>query len=458
MMKSARWIDHGEPRIPAVQRFRQLSFLKLLQRYPIFLLAFGPPIFRAPIVGTDTSQAHFDYWNVFQVGWISLIALRAILRIASARSILLPKQVRSILRLSFILGFIFVVSITYSPGRVISAEYCLLYFLSFICVVEFLVDAYRNAPNWMHCLIQLRLISTLLFALVLVTLIFNAKLVLSIVPGVGIRLLGGAVAPVGLVCANMAIVSAYCFLNSLESRVRSLQFFVVGLTGTLVVQSRGADIGLFAVLAVLAVGIAKTRLRFAYVLMSGLMTSILLLGLAIGTIGGNRIWDTFNRGEDIANVISVSGRTGAWESVIEYTLAHPEGMGYIAGIRRTHRVGGDTTMHGLLNRSGGTDNSYIEVLGDAGWIALALYLLILAKVIILGWRFAFKYSPAVFATEASALHALRCALLLLLFYLIEGMEASGFVLPMQGGFYCQNIIIAIILGTSASMLIATRLR
>jgi O-Antigen ligase len=458
MNQPARWIGIGESGYSSVKPSKTVSFLKFLQRYPIFLLAFGPPILRAGIVGTDTSQAHFDSWNVFQVGWISLIALRAILRLASARSILIPKQIRSILRLSFILGFLFVVSITYSPGRVISAEYCVLYFLNLICVVEFLVDAYRNPPNWMNCLIQLRLISILLFVLVLVTLIFSPKLVLSVIPGAGIRLLGGMVASVGLISATMAIVSAYCFLNSIESRARSLQFFAVGLIGTVVVQSRGADIALFATLAVLAIGFAKTRRRFAYVLMSGLMASILLLGVVIGTIGGKRVWDTFNRGQDIADVITVSGRTGAWKSVIEYTLAHPEGMGYIAGIRATHRVGADTTMHGLLNRSGGTDNSYIEILGDAGWIALALYLVMLAKVFALGLRFAIRYSPAAFASEASALHALRCALLLFLFYLIEGMEASGFVLPMQGGFYYQNITIAIILGASASILIASRSR
>jgi hypothetical protein len=458
MNQPARWIDPAESGLPTVQPSRRIPLLKFLQRYPIFLLAFGPPIFRAPIVGTDTSQAHFDLWNVFQVGWICLIALRAILRLASARSILIPKQVRSILRLSFILGFLFLVSITYSPGRVISSEYCLLYFLSLICVVDFLVDAYRNPPNWMECLLQLRRISFLLFVLVLVTLPFEPRLVLQVAPGAGIRLLGGAVAPVGLVCAFMAIVSAYCFLNSLEARIRSVQFFVIGVTGTVIMQSRGADIALFATLAVLAFGVAKTRRRFAYLLMSGLIASILLLGLVIGTIGGNRIWDTFNRGQDIANVKTASGRTTEWQYVIEYTVSHPQGMGYIAGIRRTHRVGGDTSMHALLNRSGGSDNSYVETLGDAGWIALALYLTMLAKVVALGWRCAIRYSPAAFPAVASAVHAIRCALLLFIFYLIEGMDASTFVLPLQGGFYYQNITIAIILGASASILIASRPR
>jgi O-antigen ligase len=237
-----------------------------------------------------------------------------------------------------------------------------------------------------------------------------------------------------------------------------MQFFVIGVTGTAIMQSRGSDIALFATLAVLAIGFAKTRRRFAYVLISGFMASILLLGLVIGTIGGNRIWDIFNRGQDFANFKTASGRTTEWQFVIEYTLAHPEGMGYIAGIRRTHRVGGDTSMHALLNRSGGTDNSYVEILGDAGWIALALYLTMLAKVVALGWRLAIRYSPAAFAVEASAVHALRCALLLFLFYLICAMNASGFVIPMQAGFYYQNITIAIILGASASILIASRPR
>jgi hypothetical protein len=36
------------------------------------------------------------------------------------------------------------------------------------------------------------------------------------------------------------------------------------------------------------------------------------------------------------------------------------------------------------------------------------------------------------------------------------MESSNFTIPLQGPFYYQNIIVAIILGASATLLIASR--
>ena len=171
MNQPVRWIRNEEPEGHSANHSARLSFLKFLMRYPIFLLAFGPPIFRSfnTYAGFDTSQSHFDIWSIFQVGWLALIALRAIRRLTSARSILIPRQIRSILKYSFFLGLLYVVSIEYSPGRIISAEFSLLYFLTFICVVEFLVDVYQDPPNWMQCLLHLRLISLLLYAVVIVT-------------------------------------------------------------------------------------------------------------------------------------------------------------------------------------------------------------------------------------------------------------------------------------------------
>src|ERR1700678_4347073 len=103
-MQTESQIDRSEREILAAQAPRRLSMVRFFLRYPIFLLAFGPPIFRAPIAASDANQAHFDLWSVFQFGWIFLIALRAILRLVSTRSILIPKQIRSILRLAFFLG------------------------------------------------------------------------------------------------------------------------------------------------------------------------------------------------------------------------------------------------------------------------------------------------------------------------------------------------------------------
>ena len=170
------------------------------------------------------------------------------------------------------------------------------------------------------------------------------------------------------------------------------------------------------------------------------------------------MWKRFNRGEDTEGIVTASGRTVIWTEIIEDCLTHPQGLGYIAGIRQTHRVGSATSMHDLLHRNGGVDNSFIEILGSAGWLALALYLIILAKTIVLGMR---SLKKLVYLSPSSAIefrHSLHCALLLLMFCLAEGMESSGFATPLQEPFYLQIVLIAMILGASGSVLIEFRPR
>jgi O-antigen ligase len=458
MMQSARWIDSSEYERLAVHVPRRISSLRFFLRYPIFLLAFGPPIFRAPIAASVANQAHFDIWSVFQVGWISLIALRAIPRLIFARSILIPKQIRSILRIAFFLGLVFLGSVAYSPGRIVSLEFSILYFLTLICVVEFIVDAYQNPPNWLQCIFQLRLVSLLLFAAVLLTLPFAPSLVMSIVPGVGIRLVGNAVGSTPVLCPIIAIISAYSFLHSLESRVRATVFFLVGLTGTLITQSRGTEIALFIVLAILCLGWAKKSRRSAYIFIFALAASILLAAVVVGSIGGGRIWNAFNRGQDFSGIATASGRTEIWKFAIQYSLTHPQGMGYVAGFRNIFTNHFDLNFEGDVKNLGTTHNTFVQYLVDGGWLGLVLFLIMSAKIFALGWRVTKKRPLVIMAPEFPTIHAIRCALFLLVFCLAEGMDISVFNIPLQGAFYYQNIIVAIILGASASMLILSRTR
>jgi hypothetical protein len=199
--------------------------------------------------------------------------------------------------------------------------------------------------------------------------------------------------------------------------------------------------------------------RSAYLFVSALMAFTLLASAVIGEIGGERIWQAFNRGQDVEGILTASGRTGVWAEVIRYSLIHPQGMGYIAGIRGSRIApNSDASMHGTLKNLGGTDNSFMEVLTDAGWLALALYLLMLFRTIAMGWRFAKKDASAALASDIYVRHSIRCALLLLMFCLAEGMEGSIFTIPLLGAFYCQNILIAMILGASANILVASRPR
>jgi hypothetical protein len=408
--------------------------------------------------GFDTSQAHFDAWSILQVGWLLLIAVRAIMRLSSERLIHIPKQVRSILKYPFFLGLLYLVSVTYSPGRIVSAEYCVLYFLFFICFFEFLVDIYRNPPDWIQCLFYLRFISLLLLGLIILVLPIEPTLVMNIVPGAGIRILGGTVAAMALICPIIAIISAYSFLHTLEPRTRAALFLLVGLAGTLPTQVRGAEISLFLVLVLLIAVSPKTGRRSTYLFIAGSTAFILVLGLIVGTVGGVRVWSKFNRGQDNEGIVTLSGRTGVWKSLIQYSMTHPQGTGYIAGIRRFHGGASAESMHGTLNNIGGTDNAYMETLADAGWLALLFYLIMLAKVAALGWLLVKRHTSIKPWSDRSAVDAIRCSLLLLIYCLGVGVEDTGFVNPLRQEFYIQNIIIAIILGASTCMLIALRSR
>jgi len=295
-------------------------------------------------------------------------------------------------------------------------------------------------------------------ALVLLTALIAPNLVMGIVEGVGIRLGGGNVASMGLYPEMIAIISAYTFLYSLESRARAAFLFLVGLAGTLITQTRGIEISLFIVLTVLAAGWAKTSRRSSNTLIAGLMAFVLFAGAVTVAVGPARIWYIFNRGQDIEGIETASGRTGVWKDQIAYCLAHPQGMGYIAGVRTFHRRDFSGNLHAALTNIGGTDNSFMEVLVDAGWLALALYLLMMVRTIALGWRIANRNSSVIVASDTVFRHPIRCATLLLFYCLAQGTENSSYAIPMFGAFYCQYIFIAIILGASATVLIASRPR
>jgi hypothetical protein len=453
--QAALSVEGGE-RSAATATRRQSAF-KFFFRYPIFLLAFGPPQFKPALTGVDTSQAHFDPWNILQVAWLAAIALRAFVRLAKAKPLIIRRPSRTIVKLALLLGMLFTFSIVYSPGRVVSAEYVLLYFLNLACMAEFVVDAQRTPPDWMQCILQLRLVALLLFATVLVTLAVAPALVVNGDSEGGIRLMGGHVASMGIYPEFVAIISAYTFLHRLEARFTSAWMFAAGIAGTLLAKTRGIDISLVAIFILIAVGWARMRRRFAYTFMAFGMVLALVLVAAIAAGGGEAIWRAFNRGDDSSTLFTASGRTGVWKDQILYCLSHPEGMGYVAGVRAFHRKDFSGNLHASLTNIGGTDNAYMEVLTDAGWLALGVYLAILVQVNWVGWRLARTklMAPAALGHPRRN-DAIDCVCLLLLFCMVEGMESSMYVVPLFGAFYLQNILISILLGASASAGIGSR--
>jgi O-antigen ligase len=295
--------------------------------------------------------------------------------------------------------------------------------------------------------------------LVLVVLFINPTLVVGTLPGEEIeRFSGGAVGSMLLICPLISIISAYAFLNSLESKVKSTFLFFVGLVGVVLARSRGCELALLLVFAILAFRWAKMGQRVAYVVISGFMNFVLLVGIFVTFVGGGTIWNFFNRGQDIKGIESASGRTDIWKFVFQYCFVHPWGMGYVAGFRMLFRnyyaLGLEINVVGI----GNAHNSFLQVLADAGWLALAIYLIMLVKIVRLALRFAKKPAYMQFARDNEFRMALECSLVLLVFFFAEGQDTSLFTVPLKPEFYMQFIIIAIILGISAKLIADFRAR
>lgn len=453
MNETALWIDKDRQE-PCASPSRNLSFLRFLLRYPIFLLAFGPPLFRVSAI--DATRGIIDIWSVIQVGLLVSIALRATLRLAFEQEIFLPKQIRSVLKLSVILGILFLASAIYSPNRLVSLAYFIAYLLATICVIEFAVDACKAPPNWMQCIFHLRFIAFLVFALDVFVLFFNSKLVVTFEEGAGMRFGGGSVGLVTHFCPIIAVISAYAFLHSLEPKLRSVFFFLIGLAGTLSTQSRGCELALLLTLSVLVLSWAKSGKRSTFLFFAGFLALILLSGAALGAIGAGRIWRTFNRGESAEGIASASGRTAMWHFVIRYCLSHPQGMGYVAGFRMIFREQSGRELNLTPASIGNAHNSHIQVLADAGWLALVVYLAMVVKIVRLGMRFARKRSNPRFVPDAPFRMPLECSMFLLISFLLQGMDTALYTVPLTASFYWQNIIIAIILAISGRLTVMSR--
>jgi len=212
----------------------------------------------------------------------------------------------------------------------------------------------------------------------------------------------------------------------------------------------GAAISLFLVLMVLGVGWARTKKHAVIILASAAAIFVLLAGLIAVTLGSSRISQGISHNQPVSEVMSGSGRVEEWEALMRYCVDHPQGMGYIAGVRY-YRIGRFAPGTPFDHQVGGTDNGYMEVLADAGWLALVTYAAMFARTAGLGWRIAKNHGFAHAAPSPDGFPALQCMLLVFLYCLLEQMENSDFVTPLRQCFYLQYILMAMILGASAGL-------
>ena len=271
----------------------------------------------------------------------------------------------------------------------------------------------------------------------------------------GIRLLGGGICAVNSICPVIAIISAYSFLHSLESKISSAFFFLASTIGLVASQWRGAEVSLLLVLMVLGVGWARTRKHFAITVVPVAVASVLIAGLVVAAFGPHRVWVRFSHNQELGEFLGGSGRVEQWTALLSYCVRNPQGMGYVAGIRDAYI--GQFARGGPWDQShfAFIDNGYLEVLGDAGWLAFAVYATILIMTAACGWRALKSRSSASVPQIDVNSDSLRCTMLLFMYFLLQQMENSDYAIPLRQSFYLQYIVIAFILGQSAVMLRAS---
>ena len=93
----------------------------------------------------------------------------------------------------------------------------------------------------------------------------------------------------------------------------------------------------------------------------------------------------------------------------------------------------------------------------AGWLALAIYLIMLTMIVRLAMRFANRIPHRGFASDNLSRESIECFMLVLIYCLAEGMDTSGFAVPLTVVSHWQNIIVAIILSISARLILASRI-
>jgi hypothetical protein len=80
----------------------------------------------------------------------------------------------------------------------------------------------------------------------------------------------------------------------------------------------------------------------------------------------------------------------------------------------------------------------------------------MVKIVLLGWHNGKNRGLATVASDVASQQAIQCALVLLVFCFVDGIDSSEFSVPLRAAFYIQNLIVAIILGLSSSMIVSSR--
>jgi len=216
-------------------------------------------------------------------------------------------------------------------------------------------------------------------------------------------------------------------------------------------QWRGAIFSLLFVLIFLFIDWARMKKHFQIKMTAFAGIAVLLIGFTWGILGSHRVWVAFSHNQGRESLLNGSDRVDQWVALIRFSIGHPLGLGYIANIDR-YAKGYPWGRYGVQ----GIDNGYLEVLGVAGWLALAVYATIIIKTGALGWRLARNRSLPSAPHNGVTSDSARCAFYLFLYCILEQMENSEFSIPLKQSFYIQYILIAIILGQSATLLSASR--
>jgi O-antigen ligase len=426
------------------------SLKKFWPLLPMLLLASGPPVFRQGFrASTESMNGKLDVWSMVQVGAYGLAAVIAVLYLLPRIRIGIPARHGAIAALATLLVATCALSGLWAVARLTTVAYSLLMGSGLLIVAQFANSVGEQHDGFMTSLYWLQFLSLVLGVAVLVTYQFQ--------PGVvafydhGLRVRGGNVAVLGL-CGTVGLaVSAYRMLF-ITPRWWLVDLGFIGLGGLALyyARTRGLYVATGVSLCVL-IGFylrAATSTRVLYWRVLGVMIGL----AAIGTLliyDGSWFENLWSRGST-ESITNLSSRTYIWGYTIAEVFKQPWGFGYTTGFRdlfdhmnwfRQLQFQDESGMPAEF--IGEAHNSHLEFLVGPGWIGFFLYLALL-------WCVFLRMCGAVrFAASEDALHAARLCLILFFGFIVDGMTASAYALPLHQPFGYLLFVCALALGVEA---------
>jgi hypothetical protein len=408
--------------------------------YPFLFLLLGPPIFRVTSERTaDASlSGSFDLWILFQFGWylaVAMIVIPKLLKQKTLAALAFRSSQELWLSLLF-LTFLLLASTVLSPSPAVTLAYVVMFTIGVFGALHLAVGILQDSQlSMIRLYATVRSVSAVLIVLATgAYFVFPSSGLGEQEAGLGLRILGGAVAPVPLLAVVVVTISMFFFAHRCESPAKSALYASLGVVSLILSQTRTAYLAVLVAVLLATWG----RQRALPIIGSGL---VVLSALSLWSSSG--IVDFIVR--DPESVATGSGRTfiAAW--VFEEAIHAPFGLGYVAGFRSAFMREGPSFAGGavVVSRIGNAHDSFLEILIGGGWLALVVFVFVICCAL-----YYLRPRKRLASTVPADLERGRkLTLILLICIVVMSFAASDFVLGGRASF----AYFLLVLSTSAAV-------